>query len=111
MSVLRIRRPGRLAAEAAALLIAAAVAFPLYWMVLSALKPAGEIQSTDPRPWTLSPSLDSFRRLECGEHHPVQREGNRGGDQECGGLGGQPARTTDAQHAHSSSPWRRSSRR
>ncbi|WP_326608472.1 carbohydrate ABC transporter permease [Streptomyces sp. NBC_01800] len=58
-----MRRPGRLAAEAAALLIAAAVAFPLYWMVLSALKPAGEIQSTDPRPWTLSPSLDSFRRV------------------------------------------------
>lgn len=60
MSVLRIRRPGRLAAEAAALLIAATVAFPLYWMVLSALKPAGEIQSTDPgrgrcrRPWTPS---------------------------------------------------------
>lgn len=60
MSVLRIRRPGRLAAEAAALLIAAMVAFPLYWMVLSALKPTGEIQSTAPgrgrcrRPWTPS---------------------------------------------------------
>lgn len=63
MSTLRIRRPGRLAAEATALLVAAAVAFPLYWMVLSAFKPAGEIQSTEPRPWTLSPSLDSFRRV------------------------------------------------
>ncbi|MFE2626140.1 carbohydrate ABC transporter permease, partial [Streptomyces caelestis] len=58
--LLRVKRPGRLAAEAAALLIAVAVAFPLYWMVLSAFKPAGEIQSTDARPWTLAPSLDSF---------------------------------------------------
>ncbi|GAA4917709.1 carbohydrate ABC transporter permease [Streptomyces coeruleoprunus] len=62
-SALRFRRPGRLLAEAAALLTAALVAFPLYWMVLSALKPAGEIQSADARPWTLSPSLDSFRRV------------------------------------------------
>ncbi|NML48796.1 carbohydrate ABC transporter permease [Streptomyces sp. R302] len=58
-----VRRPGRLLAEATALLAAVVVAFPLYWMVLSALKPAGEIQSTDARPWTLSPSLDSFRRV------------------------------------------------
>ncbi|MGW2302818.1 carbohydrate ABC transporter permease [Streptomyces sp. NPDC001809] len=60
---LRVRRPGRLVAEGVTLLVAAAVAFPLYWMVLSAFKPAGEIQSTEPRPWTLSPSLDSFRRV------------------------------------------------
>ncbi len=53
--LLRVKRPGRLAAEAAALLIAVAVAFPLYWMVLSAFKPAGEIQSTEARPWTLAP--------------------------------------------------------
>ncbi|KAF4409630.1 carbohydrate ABC transporter permease, partial [Streptomyces lycii] len=46
-----------------ALLVAAAVAFPLYWMVLSALKPAGEVQSARPRPWTLEPSLDAFRRV------------------------------------------------
>ncbi|CAM5519632.1 hypothetical protein SCYAM73S_05501 [Streptomyces cyaneofuscatus] len=26
-------------------------------------RPAGEIQSTEPRPWTLAPSLDSFRRV------------------------------------------------
>lgn len=65
MNLLRVRvqRPWRLAAEAAALLIAAAVAFPLYWMVLSAFKPTGEIASDRPRPWTLSPSLDSFRRV------------------------------------------------
>ncbi|TPQ20297.1 carbohydrate ABC transporter permease [Streptomyces sporangiiformans] len=59
----RVRRPWRLAAEASALMIAAVVAFPLYWMVLSAFKPAGEIESTEPRPWTLTPSLDSFRRV------------------------------------------------
>ncbi|CAM5734011.1 Carbohydrate ABC transporter permease OS=Streptomyces alboniger OX=132473 GN=CP975_08800 PE=3 SV=1 [Streptomyces alboniger] len=65
MNLLRrqLRRPWRLAAEASALLIAVVVAFPLYWMVLSAFKPAGEIESAEPRPWTLSPSLDSFRRV------------------------------------------------
>jgi N,N'-diacetylchitobiose transport system permease protein len=59
----RIRRPHRLAAEASAVLIALVVAFPLYWMVLSAFKPAGEVQSLHPKPWTLHPSLDSFRRV------------------------------------------------
>ncbi|MBB1258993.1 carbohydrate ABC transporter permease [Streptomyces alkaliterrae] len=58
-----IRRPWRLAAELTALLTAVVVAFPLYWMALSAFKPAGEVQSTQPRPWTLSPTLDSFRRV------------------------------------------------
>lgn len=56
------RRPGRTAAEATALVAAAVVAFPLYWMVLSAFKPAGEIRG-EPRPWTLAPTLDSFRRV------------------------------------------------
>ena len=60
---LGLRRPGRLVAEAVTLLVAVLVAFPLYWMVLSALRPAGEIESTRPRPWTLAPSLDSFRRV------------------------------------------------
>lgn len=59
----RVRKPWRLAAEAGALLIAVAVAFPLYWMVLSAFKPAGEVRSERPVPWTLSPSLDAFRRV------------------------------------------------
>jgi N,N'-diacetylchitobiose transport system permease protein len=52
----------RRAANAAAVVIAGIVAFPIYWMVLSALKPAGEIQSLNVRPWTDHPSLDSFRR-------------------------------------------------
>ncbi len=43
--------------------IAVVVAFPLYWMGLGASKPAGEIESDRPRPWTLSPSPDSFRRV------------------------------------------------
>lgn len=58
-----LRRPGRTAAEAAALVIAAVVAFPLYWMVLGAVEPAGEIKSDRPRPWTSAPSADSFRRV------------------------------------------------
>ncbi len=58
-----VRRPRRLAAEATALAVAAVVAFPLYWMVLSAFRPAGEIESDRPRPWTSAPTLDSFRRV------------------------------------------------
>ncbi len=57
------RRPGRTAAEATALVVAAVVAFPLYWMVLSAFKPTGELRSGEPRPWTSAPTLDSFRRV------------------------------------------------
>ncbi|QUH04374.1 carbohydrate ABC transporter permease [Saccharopolyspora erythraea] len=60
---LRVRRPGRLLAEICAVAVAAVVAFPLYWMVLSAFKPEGEIQSTDPRPWTMTPTLENFRRV------------------------------------------------
>ncbi|MFJ9869636.1 carbohydrate ABC transporter permease [Streptomyces sp. NPDC101165] len=65
MNLLRVRvaRPWRFVAEVSALLIAAAVAFPLYWMVPSAFRPAGEIETDRPRPWTLSPSPDSFRRV------------------------------------------------
>ncbi|KNB49335.1 carbohydrate ABC transporter permease [Streptomyces caatingaensis] len=57
------RGPGRLAAEAVALLAAAVTAFPLFWMVLSAVKPDGEVRSDRPRPWTLHPTLGSFRRV------------------------------------------------
>nr|WP_243399862.1 carbohydrate ABC transporter permease [Arthrobacter glacialis] len=45
------------------LLIAVAVAFPLYWMVLSALKPATALDAGDSTPWTLTPSFDSFARV------------------------------------------------
>jgi N,N'-diacetylchitobiose transport system permease protein len=53
----------RLIPNTVALLVAVVVAFPIYWMVLSALKPAGEIQSASPVPWTFHPSLDSFQRV------------------------------------------------
>lgn len=56
-------RRRRTVADVACVIIAAVVAFPLYWMVLSALKPAGEVQSRDPRPWTAAPTVDSFRRV------------------------------------------------
>ncbi|MBB1158487.1 MULTISPECIES: carbohydrate ABC transporter permease [Amycolatopsis] len=60
---LKVRRPARLVAEIVTVVIAGIVAFPLYWMVLSAFKPAGEIQSAHPKPWTFAPSLDSFQRV------------------------------------------------
>ncbi|RRO17487.1 carbohydrate ABC transporter permease [Saccharopolyspora rhizosphaerae] len=56
-------RRSRALANTAAVVIAALVAFPLYWMVLSAFKPEAELQSTDPRPWTTAPTLDGFRRV------------------------------------------------
>jgi len=58
-----VRRPGRLVAEIVTVVIAGVVAFPLYWMLLSAFKPPGEIQSANPKPWTFSPSFDSFERV------------------------------------------------
>jgi N,N'-diacetylchitobiose transport system permease protein len=48
--------------EALVLVIAAVVAFPLFWMVLSAFKPEDEIISADPVPWTTRPTLASFTR-------------------------------------------------
>lgn len=48
-------------ANGVALLVAAITVFPIYWMVLSAVKPTGEIQSASPKPWTLNPTLDHFR--------------------------------------------------
>ncbi|WP_447005385.1 carbohydrate ABC transporter permease [Saccharothrix isguenensis] len=56
------RRVSRGVAEAVTVVVAAVVAFPLYWMVLTALKPEAEVISADPRPWTLAPTLDSFVR-------------------------------------------------
>ncbi|MDI2132811.1 carbohydrate ABC transporter permease [Yinghuangia seranimata] len=55
------RRVGRLVANTVAVLAAAVVAFPLYWMVLSAFKPDDEINSAHPRPWTWAPTLGNFR--------------------------------------------------
>jgi N,N'-diacetylchitobiose transport system permease protein len=54
-------RRGQLVVDAVCVVVAVVVAFPLYWMVLSAIKPAGELQGA--RPWTFAPSVDSFRRV------------------------------------------------
>lgn len=56
-------RAGRRLLDTIAVLLALAIVFPIYWMVLSAVKPAGEIQSLHQRPWTLAPSFDAFRRV------------------------------------------------
>jgi N,N'-diacetylchitobiose transport system permease protein len=58
-----VRRLANILAVAAALV----TAFPIYWMVLSAIKPAGEIQSLDVRLWTANPTLDHFVRVITGE--------------------------------------------
>ncbi|MGA4543735.1 carbohydrate ABC transporter permease [Uniformispora flossi] len=55
------RRIGRHLANTTAIIAAIVAAFPLYWMVLSALKPDDEINSAHPRPWTWAPTLDNFR--------------------------------------------------
>ena len=56
-------RMSRRLLDALAILIAIATVFPIYWMVLAALKPAGEIQSLHQKPWTLAPSLGAFHRV------------------------------------------------
>ncbi|RSN55454.1 sugar ABC transporter permease [Amycolatopsis sp. WAC 04182] len=63
----RVKRPGRLIAEIICVVIAGMVAFPVYWMVLSAFKPTGQIQAENPRPWTLTPTLEHFERVLTGE--------------------------------------------
>ncbi|MFE1100540.1 carbohydrate ABC transporter permease [Nocardiopsis alba] len=53
----------RLGSDAVGLLVALVVALPLYWMVLSALKPRAALEAGDPTPYTLEPTLESFRRV------------------------------------------------
>lgn len=54
---------GRIRNDIAGLLIALVIAFPLYWMLLSALKPRADLQAGDAAPYTLHPTLESFRRV------------------------------------------------
>jgi N,N'-diacetylchitobiose transport system permease protein len=56
----RRRRSWR--ADALGLLFCALMAFPLYWMLLTAFRPASEIRSDPPHFWTLEPTLENFRR-------------------------------------------------
>ncbi|MEV8632024.1 carbohydrate ABC transporter permease [Streptosporangium sp. NPDC051023] len=58
----------RLIANTVAVVTAFVTFFPIYWMVLSAFKPAGEIQSLRVRPWTLAPTLENFQRVLGGEN-------------------------------------------
>lgn len=53
-------RPGRLAASLVAILVAAAWAFPVYWMLNSSLLPNTVLTSTTPRFWPWGGSLDNF---------------------------------------------------
>lgn len=57
----RRRRP--VLPDVVGLAVALVVAFPLYWMLLSALKPRTALNSGDSSPITLAPSLDAFRRV------------------------------------------------
>jgi N,N'-diacetylchitobiose transport system permease protein len=54
-------RRGQLVVDAVCVVLAVVVAFPLYWMVLAAVKPAGELRSASPL--TFAPTLESFRRV------------------------------------------------
>ncbi|MEV7357152.1 MULTISPECIES: carbohydrate ABC transporter permease [Streptomycetaceae] len=45
------------------MVLAVVTAFPIFWMVLSAFKPKGEVRSLDPKPWTAHPTLESFRQV------------------------------------------------
>ncbi len=56
-------RTWRQVGNVTAIVVAVLTIFPIYWMVLAAVKPPGEIQSLDQKPWTWLPSLDSFVRV------------------------------------------------
>lgn len=46
-----------------AVLIVGLCGFPLYWMVLTSVKPGSEIFSTPPQFWTTVPTLEAYARL------------------------------------------------
>ncbi|MFD5557166.1 carbohydrate ABC transporter permease [Streptomyces sp. NPDC127068] len=60
----RRRSPG---ANALGLLFCTVMAFPLYWMLLTAIRPSSEIRSNPPQFWTAEPTLDNFRRAMASE--------------------------------------------
>ncbi|MFD7547758.1 carbohydrate ABC transporter permease [Streptomyces sp. NPDC059578] len=61
----RRRRSRR--ANALGLLFCTVMAFPLYWMLLTAIRPSSEIRSNPPQFWTSEPTLDNFRRAMASE--------------------------------------------
>ncbi|MGX2997353.1 carbohydrate ABC transporter permease [Streptomyces sp. JNUCC 64] len=61
------RRRRSLWADGLGLLFCALMAFPLYWMVLTAIRPPSEIRADPPGFWTSEPTLDHFRRAMASE--------------------------------------------
>jgi len=62
----RVPRDGsrkRWGADLVGVALAVVIAFPLFWMVLSAIKPKSALDAGDSLPFTLEPSLDSFIRV------------------------------------------------
>lgn len=53
----------RWGADLLGIALAVVVAFPLFWMVLSAIKPKSALDAGDSLPFTVQPSLDSFIRV------------------------------------------------
>ncbi|MEV7601318.1 carbohydrate ABC transporter permease [Kitasatospora sp. NPDC089797] len=58
----RRRRRNRRVANTVGLLAAAVMAFPVYWMVLTAFRPASQILHVPPQFWPGPFTLDNFRR-------------------------------------------------
>ncbi|HMO10720.1 MAG TPA: carbohydrate ABC transporter permease, partial [Actinotalea sp.] len=67
MSAALLRRHlGRAAVVLGSLLVAAAWAFPVYWMVLSALTPNARLRVVPPSFWPSSPTLTNLREVVDG---------------------------------------------
>jgi N,N'-diacetylchitobiose transport system permease protein len=62
----RTSAPARLAADLAGLVVFAACAFPVYWMVNTSLLPRREINAPDPTWLPIGGSLDAYRRVLSG---------------------------------------------
>jgi len=62
------RRARRWLANLGGLLVAVVMLFPVYWMVLTALKPPGEVLTLTPRFWPSHFSLASFRKAIGSPH-------------------------------------------
>jgi N,N'-diacetylchitobiose transport system permease protein len=58
-----LRRPRKIALNAAAIAVAVVTLFPIFWMVSTAFKPATEIYSLTPRPLPGHPTWANFRAV------------------------------------------------
>lgn len=65
------RRAVRGALGLLALVLAAVWAFPVYWMVLSALTPAARLRSATPAFWPSNPTLRNFAEVAGGSSFPA----------------------------------------